>query len=248
MVQDMLHKARELSGPSPKAIISPHAGYIYSGPIAASAFVQFARDQQVIRRVVLAGPSHYVPFHGIALSQAYSFSTPLGEVLLDQAAGESLARQGLVEIREDAHREEHSLEVQLPFLQEVLPGCSIIPLVIGEASPEEVGACLEALWGGQETRIIISSDLSHYLDYETAKSIDYATACKIERLAADELDSADACGCAPVRGLLFAARNHALKCTTIDLRNSGDTAGPRQRVVGYGAFMFTTPASEISRS
>jgi hypothetical protein len=180
-----------------------------------------------------------VPFFGIALSKACSFSTPLGDVLVDQAAEDLLLRQGLAQVWDDAHVEEHSLEVQLPFVQEVLPECPIVPLVVGDASPEEVNACLEALWGGYETRIIISSDLSHYLDYESAKAMDHTTARKIERLAAEELESDEACGCVPVRGLLFAARNHELKCTTIDVRNSGDTAGTRDRVVGYGAFMFT---------
>ncbi len=222
----------------PKALIVPHAGYIYSGPVAASAYAQLAPVRHRIRRVVLLGPAHRVAFNGLAASSAGYFETPLGVVPVDQVAQEKILMLPQVHVRDDAHAQEHSLEVQLPFLQTVLDQFKLIPLVVGDASHEEVAEVLEALWDGDETLIVISSDLSHYHDYQTAKRLDTATSQAIEQLRPEAISYDQACGRNPVNGLLLAARHHHLHATTLDLRNSGDTAGTRDRVVGYGAYAF----------
>jgi len=223
---------------APKALIAPHAGYIYSGPIAASAYARLASVHSSIRRVVLLGPSHVVPLVGLAASSADAFLTPLGRIPVDRAAVERVLALPHVELLDRAHAQEHSLEVHLPFLQRVLDDFSLIPLVVGDASPEEVADVLDQLWGGPETLIVISSDLSHYHDYEAARQLDIATSQAIENLAPEEIHSEGACGRVPVRGLLVAAKRRGLHAETIDLRNSGDTAGPRDGVVGYGAYVF----------
>ncbi len=222
----------------PKAVIVPHAGYPYSGPIAASAYAQFllARDQ--IRRVVLLGPSHHVAVRGLATSSAEAFATPLGLVPVDVAAVHKARALPQVRELDEAHEYEHSLEVQLPFLQTVLGDFALVPLAVGEATTEEVSQVLDALWDGPETRFVISSDLSHYHDSQVARRLDAATAKAIEGLETGGLGEESACGRAPIRGLLEAARRHGLRARTVDLRNSGDTAGPRDKVVGYGAFVF----------
>ena len=230
--------AAELGGPAPKAIIVPHAGYIYSGPVAASAYARLRAAKEVITRVVLLGPSHRVGFSGIAVSSVDAFATPLGRIPVDKAAVDQIRDLPNVGYLEQAHAQEHSLEVQLPFLQEVLGDFSLVPLVVGDASAEEVGAVLEALWGGPETLIVISSDLSHYHDYRTAQQMDAATSQAIATLRFEDIGYHDACGRNPVSGLLWAARRKGLHGETIDLRNSGDTAGPRDQVVGYGAYVF----------
>lgn len=228
---------RDPLGP-PKAIIAPHAGYIYSGPVAASAYIQLAQAAERIERVVLIGPSHRVPFRGIATTSADSYATPLGVVTLDKPALSLLADLPYVQELDQAHRFEHSLEVQLPFLQKVLLTFSLVPLVAGDATPEQVATVLERLWGGDETLIVVSSDLSHYHGYRDAQRRDKATSSAISQLRYQELDFDDACGRVPVSGLLYAAQHHGLRCKTLDLRNSGDTAGPRDQVVGYGAYVF----------
>ena len=222
----------------PKAIIAPHAGYVYSGPVAASAYAQLLPAHDRIRRVVLLGPSHRVPFRGLATSSADNFTTPLGDIPLDRAAIDSLADLPQVHQLDEAHALEHSLEVHLPFLQEVIDNFQLVPLVVGDARPEEVAEVLERLWGGPETLIVISSDLSHYHDYAMAKRLDRQTSDAIEHLQAETVHSENACGCVPVSGLLYLAREHNLHARTIDLRNSGDTAGPKDSVVGYGAYVF----------
>lgn len=222
----------------PKAVIAPHAGYVYSGPVAASLYARLAPARDRIRRVVLLGPAHRVAFDGLALSSAAAFTTPLGEVPLDAAARARLLNLPQVRILDEAHRAEHSLEVQLPFLQEVLTEFTLVPLVVGDATPEEVSEVIETLWGGAETLIVISSDLSHYHDYATARRLDAATSRAIEALCPQDIHHEDACGRNPVNGLLLSARRHGLRARTLDLRNSGDTAGPRDRVVGYGAYAF----------
>lgn len=224
-------------GRQPKAIIAPHAGYVYSGSIAASAYRRLRPGRHRIRRVVLAGPSHRVGFKGIAVPSATAFSTPLGDVPLDRDAIASLSEFPFVQVLDPAHAAEHSLEVQLPFLQEVLEVFSLVPLVVGDADPAEVAQVLERVWGGDETVIVISSDLSHYHDYATAQRMDRKTSQAIEALRPAALDYEDACGRLPVSGLLLAAKQHGLTAKTIDLRNSGDTAGPKDRVVGYGAYI-----------
>jgi len=223
---------------APKAIIAPHAGYIYSGPIAASAYARLKKAHDKITRVVLIGPSHRVAFRGLAVSRANTFTTPLGSVPVDLAAVQSIARLPFVEYLEQAHTYEHSLEVHLPFLQEMLDSFEIVPIVAGEASPEQVSQVLDTLWGGDETLIVISSDLSHYHDYATAQQMDKSTSRAIEQLQYEQLASESACGKVPVSGLLNLARKKSLSVTTIDLRNSGDTAGDKANVVGYGAYVI----------
>ena len=222
----------------PKAIIAPHAGYIYSGPIAATAYARLKKAHDRITRVVLIGPSHRVAFRGLAVSRAETFTTPLGDVHVDQTAVQAIVRLPFVEYIEQAHTYEHSLEVHLPFLQEVLDNFEIVPIVAGDASPEQVSQVLDALWGGDETLIVISSDLSHYHDYVTAQQMDKSTSQTIEQLQYERLASESACGKVPVSGLLKLARKKSLSITTIDLRNSGDTAGDKARVVGYGAYVI----------
>lgn len=220
-----------------KAFILPHAGLIYSGSIAGSGYLQLEDDRGTIQRIILLGPSHHVAFRGLAVSTGSVFATPLGEIPVDEAAVESVLDFPGVQMMEAAHAREHSLEVHLPFLQMVLGHFHLVPLVVGDAREAEVAAVLEQLWGGPETRIIISSDLSHYHDYAVAHRLDMETAARIEKLR--PVDPDQACGSVPLNGLLHAARHHQLTPHTLDLRNSGDTAGSRSRVVGYGAFAFT---------
>jgi hypothetical protein len=240
MVEHFLHEVKAVAGSVPKAVIAPHAGYIYSGPIAASAYAQLAPARDTIKRIVLLGPSHYELFDGLAATGATAFATPLGTVPVDTAAIADLcSRLPQVSVQDYAHADEHALEVQLPFLQVVLADFKIVPLLVGEASDDDVAAVIEALWGGDETRFVISSDLSHYHDYATAQQTDSETARTIESLNAKKLRGDLACGCRPICGLLSAAKERGLRCRTVDLRNSGDTSGDRGRVVGYGAFVFT---------
>jgi AmmeMemoRadiSam system protein B len=222
----------------PKALIVPHAGYIYSGPVAASAYQYLYPLRHIIKRVIIIGPSHRLAFRGVALSSADYFETPLGDIPIDKTAQATLTDIAGVEILDLAHATEHSLEVQLPFLQQVLDDFSIVPIVAGDASPELVEKVIAALWGGPETVFIISSDLSHYRDYQTAKQIDSSTSQYIIDLNFGAVHSNNACGCVGIRGLLKFAHQHPLKPSLIDLRNSGDTAGSKDSVVGYGAYLF----------
>jgi len=237
MLDEYLNDA-ESSAKVPKAIIAPHAGYIYSGPIAASAYARLKKAHALITRVVLLGPSHRVPFRGLAVSRADTFSTPLGNIAIDQQAVQTIVKLPFVEYIEQAHTLEHSLEVHLPFLQEMLDDFKLVPIVAGDATPDQVCQVIKALWGGDETLIVISSDLSHYHDYATAQQLDKATSQLIENLQYEELASESACGKVPVSGLLKLAREKSLSVKTIDLRNSGDTAGDKRRVVGYGAYVI----------
>ena len=225
-------------GGSPKAVIVPHAGYIYSGSIAATAYRLFSNDRGTIRRIVLLGPSHRVSFQGLAASSADHFSTPLGLVPIDRESVESIASLPQVRLLDEAHLSEHSLEVQLPFLQTVLDRFSLVPLVVGDASADEVGEVVDRLWGGEETRFVISSDLSHYHDYATARRMDAATCRAIERFEDERIGYGNACGRVPVIGFLESAKRRGLKPKLLDLRNSGDTAGSKDQVVGYAAFRF----------
>ena len=230
--------AAAVNGVPPKVLLVPHAGYIYSGPVAASAYALLVPLARQIQRVVLLGPSHRVALRGLALPGADAFETPLGRVEIDQTAAKKIAHLPQVKVSVQAHAQEHSLEVQLPFLQTLLPKFKLLPLVVGEASPNEVREVLDILWGGPETLILISSDLSHYLPYASAKQADADTAVAILHLL-KPLTHEQACGGTAVNGLLVAARHHGLTAHVLDLRNSGDTAGPRDQVVGYGAFAFT---------
>jgi AmmeMemoRadiSam system protein B len=220
----------------PKAVVAPHAGYVYSGPIAASAFRAVAPLAGTVRRVVLLGPSHFVPLAGCALPAWTRFATPLGEIAVDQDACAVLSHDPAVEVADRPHAREHSLEVELPFLQVVLGELTLVPLAVGDAAPDEVARLLELVWGGDETLIVVSTDLSHYLDAESAERRDRATADAIAALDAGRIGPDDACGRHPLRGLLVAAQRRGLGVTELDLRHSGDTAGDRARVVGYGAF------------
>jgi AmmeMemoRadiSam system protein B/AmmeMemoRadiSam system protein A len=221
----------------PKALLVPHAGYIYSGPIAASAYAQLASLRGRIRRVVLLGPAHYAYVRGLALPEAECFRTPLGEVSLDVKGMRQLDAMPQVLRSAEAHHKEHSLEVQLPFLQHVLGDFELLPLAVGEASAEEVAEVLEAVWGGDETLIVISSDLSHFLPDKLARTVDQKTVAEIVALNS-HIESEQACGATPINGLLLAAQRHGLRAVTLDVRNSSQTAGDPDRVVGYASFAF----------
>lgn len=223
---------------TPKALIAPHAGYIYSGPVAASAYATLAPIADRIRRVVLLGPTHRVAVRGLALPGTDAFDTPLGRVNVDAAAAQAIAHLPQVTVSPQAHAQEHSLEVHLPFLQSVLTDFKLLPLAVGMATPEEVAEVLETLWGGEETLIVVSSDLSHYLPYATAQSTDRQTMQDILHLR-QPIDHEQACGGTPINGLILCARHRHLTPHLLDLRNSGDTAGPHDQVVGYAALAFT---------
>ncbi len=237
-VQGYLRAASSSSDEAPKAIVAPHAGYIYSGPVAASAYRSLAPLSDIVSRVVLLGPSHRVAFRGLAFSAAESFLTPLGAVPVDRDALGLVSDLDQVRQYEAPFAGEHCLEVQLPFLQSVLSDFSIVPLLVGDATTDEVAEVIERLWGGEETLIVVSSDLSHYLDYDSARAIDAETSRAIESLRPDAISHHQACGRNPLNGLLREAKRHGLRARTLDLRNSGDTAGPRNQVVGYGAYAF----------
>jgi MEMO1 family protein len=224
-------------GRVPKAVIVPHAGYAYSGAVAGAAYASLGPQADSLRRILLLGPSHRVWFHGLAVPEAREFATPLGSVHVDDASLARLRDLPAVVFSDEPHALEHSLEVQLPFLQRLAPAAKIVPVVTGDATPTEVATLIDALWGGADTLIVASSDLSHYHPYPIAQALDRATAQAIldgrENLTGDQ-----ACGCVVLNGLAHAVRGRRLRAELLDLRNSGDTAGDRARVVGYGAFGF----------
>ncbi|MDP6709044.1 MAG: AmmeMemoRadiSam system protein B [Alphaproteobacteria bacterium] len=235
--------------PTPKALIVPHAGYVYSGPIAATAYARLAALRGQIERVVLLGPAHRVALTGLAVPSVAAFETPLGRLALDRPAIEALLALPEVQVSDEAHAQEHSLEVHLPFLQRTLGSVRLVPIVVGAAAPETVARVLEQLWGGPETLIVVSTDLSHFHDYDAAQTRDARTCGAIESLAYRQIGPEDACGARPVNGLLRLAQLKDLRATTLDVRNSGDTAGPRDRVVGYGAWCLTEgTASRTSKA
>jgi MEMO1 family protein len=241
-VDDLLAAARPTAPASEpgadgslKAIVVPHAGYVYSGAVAAHAYAPVAAARERIERVILLGPAHYVPTR-IALSSAEAFETPLGEVRLDRAALDLLAGFDDVVVDDAAHAPEHSLEVQLPFLQRVLHHFALVPVVVGQARDEAIAEVVDALWGGPETLVVVSTDLSHYLDHETAASVDRATAAAIVRCDVDAIGATMACGARPLRALLLQATHAGLDVEIIRLCDSTDAGGPDDRVVGYGAF------------
>ena len=236
-VNSLMRQADASSEQRPHALIAPHAGYQYSGPVAANAYATLAPWAAEIHRVVVLAPSHRVPFSGIATSSAEAFQTPLGDVRVDRDAVQRLAGLPQVQQLDAAFAQEHALEVQLPFLQTVLEDFTLVPLIVGDADGEAVSAVIEAAWG-PDTLIVVSSDLSHYLDYGGCQQRDRSTTALIEDMQAERIGPYDACGAYPIRGLLKTAQRHGWRVRTLDLRNSGDTAGDRSRVVGYGAYEF----------
>jgi MEMO1 family protein len=236
---ELTSNASDVEASGVKAIIAPHAGYIYSGQVAASAFAALRQTAQQITRVVVIGPAHYVPFRGIAVPAAHAFETPLGRIPVAQEALASIADLPFVSINDAAHAPEHALEVELPFLQVLLRRFEIIPLLVADATPDEVAEVLRTVAAGADTLIVVSSDLSHYYDYEAARRLDAATAASIERYAWDELTCNNACGFLSIAGMLIEGVRRGLKAHRLALCNSGDTAGDRRRVVGYGAWAFT---------
>jgi AmmeMemoRadiSam system protein B len=237
-VTALLAQALRYEGDRPTALIAPHAGYIYSGAVAATAFAALHDITNNVTRVVVIGPAHYIAFRGVAVPTVDAFETPLGRVALDRAAIADLADLSLVIQADAPHAPEHALEVELPFLQMLLRDFTLVPLLVGDATPQQVAHVLARLWDGPRTLIVISSDLSHYHDYQTARRLDAATADLIERGAWDELDSNKACGFLPITGFLIEAARRGLKAQRLALCNSGDTAGDRESVVGYGSWAF----------
>jgi AmmeMemoRadiSam system protein B len=225
--------AAPADGPVPKALIVPHAGYVYSGAVAATGYRRVVAARDRIRRVVLLGPAHRYPLVGVATHSAEAFATPLGEMPLDPAVRDVPG----VQVLDVAHEGEHSLEVHLPFLQVALRECTLLPLLVGDAAPDAVAEIIGRLWGGDETLVVVSSDLSHFEDIATARRIDRRTARAIETLQIGAVGPHDACGCHPVSGLMEACSRRGLQLAAIDLRTSGDTAGDPHRVVGYGTFV-----------
>ena len=224
-----------------KALIAPHAGFVYSGPIAASAYATLQPICDKINRVILLGPCHRVAVQGLALSEADAFETPLGEIQTDIDAISQIIDLPQVQVFEATHAHEHSLEVHLPFLQVMLDDFKLVPLVVGQSTPEDVAEVLDMLWGDEETLVVISSDLSHYLEYQNACDLDQKTCQAIENKNPLSIDKDGACGHYPIGGLLKVAKRRGMSVTTLDVRNSGDTAGPKDRVVGYGSWVFTEP-------
>ena len=234
--------------PWPKAVIAPHAGYAYSAPVAAAVYARLEAARGTVERVVLLGPSHRVGFAGLAVTGAGAYATPLGLVPVDARAVARIAGFERVLLMDEAHAREHGLEVHLPFLQTVLGDFRLVPIVVGDAAPEDVARVLDALWGGPETLIVVSSDLSHHHDYAAANEMDGATCRAVQTLEIDEVTTEGACGAHPVRGLMALARRRDLRVTLVDRRNSGDTAGPRDRVVGYGSFIVEEGGRQGTRT
>jgi len=238
-VDELLAAAPEPSGVAPKALVAPHAGYIYSGPIAATAYASVRARKQEIRRVVILGPAHRVAFEGVALPSVDAFRTPLGDVRVDREGRGTLALPPAVVVDDRPHEQEHAIEVQLPFLQRLLTSFTIVPMIVGRASDADVAAIVDAAWGGDETLVVVSSDLSHYETYRDAAGHDRRTAAAILTRDCEAIGPYDACGAGPLRGLLASESSRELLVDALDLRSSGDTAGAHDRVVGYGAFALS---------
>jgi AmmeMemoRadiSam system protein B len=235
-VQGLLERAGNVAGPPPKALVVPHAGYMYSGSVAASAYARVVPMRGRVERVVVLGPAHRLAIDAIAAPGVDALATPLGTVPVDTAARDRLVDAGTIAVSDEAHAREHSLEVQLPFLQVALGDVRVLPLAVGGVPASAVADVLDAVWGGEETLIVVSTDLSHYHDHATATELDRRTAATVVAREVEALEPGNACGVFPLRGLLAAARRHRLDVELLDLRTSGDTSGPRDRVVGYGAF------------
>ena len=241
MLAEALDRQKSASGEPaiPKALIVPHAGYQYSGMVAATGYARIAPIADRIKRVVLFGPAHRVAVRGLGVPDVDAFSTPLGTVPLDRENIDTLKKQPYTAVSDEAHAQEHSLEVQIPFLQKLLGEFTLTPVAVGMGRGDVVADALKRVWGGPETLVLISSDLSHYHEYQEAQRRDAEASMAIMTLAAGRLRSEDACGSRPVDGMLRCARQFGLVPTTLDVRNSGDTAGSHDRVVGYGTWAFT---------
>ena len=247
-VDGYLAEAEKDNARVPKAIIAPHAGFNYSGPVAARAYIRLQPAKKTIKKVILLGPCHRVAVQGLALCSADAFATPLGHVPIDSFMRDSVIEFPQVEIFDATHKMEHSLEVHLPFLQRTLDNFTLLPIVVGQASPASIAEVLDKIWGGPETLIVVSSDLSHFLDYDSAREIDTKTSGAIQNLIPNQITGESACGRFPVGGLLVSAKARQMTVENVDLRNSGDTAGSRDKVVGYGSWLFfeqqPTPAQK----
>lgn len=242
-VEHLLSDARRTSrGGAVRAIIAPHAGYVHSGPVAASAFAALRDLPQALRpqRVVVIGPAHHVAFAGIAAPNTAVFATPLGEMPVDREAIERIRALPQVLVSDEPHKPEHALEVELPFILTVLGPLPIVPLLVGQTSGQEVAEVLRQMWD-DATLVVVSSDLSHYLDAKAARDRDAATAAAIEHLDNRRIGHHDACGALALRGLLIEAARRGLVVERVDLRNSGDTSGDCHCVVGYGAWILRDP-------
>lgn len=239
-VKAYIHQATTANEPPPEAIIAPHAGYIYSGPIAGSAYAPLAQLRNEIKQVAVLAPAHRVAVSGLALCNATHFETPLGVIPVSMSTVKALSDLPDVEFVDPAFAHEHAIEVQLPFLQETLGEFELVPILVGLADPKLVERAIDMLWGEPSTMMVISSDLSHFLDYESAKAMDKQATQAIETLEYQALSNHHACGSLAIKGLLMSAQKRGLKARTVDLRNSGDTQGDKQRVVGYGAYLFNT--------
>ena len=237
-VDHFLKQAQSPDIGAPKAIIAPHAGYVYSGPVAATAYKTLEQVKDQIKQVVIMSPAHRYGFRGIAWSQADYFRTPLGDIPVDKNAIASLDDLDYVMPLEQAFEGEHALEVHLPFLQLSLTEFSLVPFIVGMTSAQQVAEVLNRLWGDKHTLIVISSDLSHFHEYHQAQQLDRRTSNNIEKLNYEAIGGEDACGTYPLSGLLLAAQQKQLHANVLDLRNSGDTAGDKSRVVGYGAYII----------
>jgi MEMO1 family protein len=237
---ELLAKAPDAPISHTKALIAPHAGYAYSGLVAGRAFAILAHRAALITRVIVIGPAHYVPLRGIAIPTVDAFETPLGRVPLDQDALSNVSALPFVVRTDKPHEPEHAIEVELPFLQLVLQRFTLIPLLVGDTGPQQVAEAIGRLWGGPETIIVVSSDLSHFHDYQTAQCLDLATAAAIEQGDWAQIRPVHACGSGAIAGLLQQTILRGLAVRRVALCNSGDTAGQRERVVGYGAWAFCT--------
>ncbi len=236
-VSQFVAQSPEVSWAKPKVLIVPHAGYVFSGSTAARAYRSLESQRDEIRRVVLLGPAHRVYLEGLALPSVDRFETPLGEIALDREAIEQVSGMPGVSVSDQAHRDEHSLEVQLPFLQTVLARFTLVPVVVGMCDAAIVAAVMDALWGGEDTLIVISTDLSHFLPYTEARQVD-ANTCNLILEKSSSLTGEEACGAYALNGLMRSQHARALDVELLDACNSGDTVGGRDRVVGYGAFLL----------
>ncbi|MHC8509800.1 MAG: AmmeMemoRadiSam system protein B [Rhodospirillales bacterium] len=245
---DEAYARTNADAPVPKAIVAPHAGYVYSGAVAASAYARLAPAADSITRIVLLGPCHRVAVRGFAVSSADAFATPLGDMPVDTELREAALQIYGVKTFDETHTDEHALEVHLPFLQTMFPKAKVLPIVVGDIEAGAAARVIETLWGGPETLIVVSSDLSHYLDYDTAAEMDARTSAAVEAMDGAAIGSDQACGRAPLRGFLALAKSRGMAAETVDLRNSGDTAGSKDRVVGYGAWVFTEAPKSAAAS